>query len=584
MQEAIAPTPSMAVALRPPARLDPATAWSARPFWSVQGSRGPYGDPLAVVVEAPRIRDVRWDVGSLVVTWENAPGPPYPTGAQVEVKNGDRLWCGFVSGDPTAARFPPDPALQPSYAYTVTVAALHGGSQGPPSAEVPVVVGRSALGSAAYDGRAVRATWSDSPPIAAREARLLVRAGELLVAEVGAIARHGAVEVELEPGGLYTASLAWVNAATGSTGPEGPRTPLVVGAALLATAAVDGGNVTLAWSDPPDDARTVSGLQAVFSSPGFAPRTTPLTRAQPTVAIARAVERPARPRLRRRAGARQRRRRPAQRRAAAAARRAVVTRVALGDDGALHVDWAPVAGGVGSYLVTVMKDGAPLATANVPADRTGAALPLGAVAPAAAYAVAVVARAGGARGPLPAAATRAIATAPALGAATFDGTTATVPLTAPAGGGPAPDRYELELLRDGAVVQRATVAAPAPGAPLALAVAPRARPRRALRARGPRGRRRRARPGRDDRRAARRAARRAGRLRRRDARRDRRAGRAAARRPGADGGAVGRRRRAADRERSRATAERPSPPPAAAASRSRPAASAAARPARGRSR
>jgi hypothetical protein len=473
VQEAVAPTPGMAVGLRPAAALDLATDWSVRPFWTVQGSRGPSGDPLAVVVEAPRIRTVGWETGSLVITWENAPGPPYPTGAQVEISTPDgRVWCGFVSPDPTGARFVPDPALQPASAYAVTVAALRGGSQGPPSRAAPVVVGKSPLALAAYDGRVVRASWTDSPPIAAREARLRVRAGELLVAEVGAIARHAAVEVALEPGGLYSASLVWVNGPSGSSGPEGPPTALVAGAPLLASATVDSGDVTLAWADAPDDASAITGLQAVFSSPGFAARSAPISRAAPTVAIAAPSQDPFVP--------------------VSVALQALgsgaagplsdalplplaapaVTRVALGDDGALHVAWTPVAGVVGAYLVSVTRDGAALASATVPADRSGVALPLGAIAPAAAYAVTVVVRAGGARGPLPAAATRALATAPALGAAGFDGTTATIPLTAPAGGGPAPDRYELELLRDGAVVQRATVAPPAAGAPLTLAVAP----------------------------------------------------------------------------------------------------------------
>jgi hypothetical protein len=474
-QEVTAATPGLTVHLRPASRLDPGVAWTVRPFWAVQGSQGPYGPATDVVVASPRIREVRWDGGRLVVAWENAPGPPYPTGAQVEVSSAGRVVCGFVSDDPTEARFVPAPPLQATAANVVTVAALRGVSQGPPSAPVPVVVGASPLTGVSYDGRVLHASWADSPPVAAQSARVRVRAGDLLVAESAGIDRAAAVEVALQPGGLYEASLAWVHAPAGtsvvSTGPEGAQTPLVSGAAQLATAVVDGGSVTLGWSDPPGSA-TVTALQAVFSSPGFAPRTATVTRAQPTVAIAAPSSDPLVPvtvavqALNGAASGPLSGALPVLREAP------VVTRAEFGDSAALNVAWTPVAGAVGSYLVTATRDGTAVATANVPADRTSAAVPLGSLVASSLYAVTVVARAGGARGPLPARATGAIVTVPQLGAASFDGTTLTASVTAPVGGGPAPDRYELELLRDGAVVQRATVAPPPVGSPLTLAVAP----------------------------------------------------------------------------------------------------------------
>lgn len=455
--------------LRLPAKLDPGVAWSVRPYWSASTARGPYGPETAVVVEAPRLRSVRWEGAELVLAWENAPGPPYPTGAQVEVRATGETTRGFVSSDPAGARFVPSPALLPGSAYTVTVAALRGSVQGPDSAPLPVIAGSGALSGASYDGRTVGASWSATPPPGATGARLLVRESGQVVAQVVAGSGAARVEVPLVPGSRCDALLVWT--AGPVDGPLGTPVTLIADAPLLTSAVVAGTNVTLAWSGPQAPAGAVTGLQAVFSSPGFAERTVAITAAQPTIAFAAPSSDPLVPVTVAMRAVGTAATGPAGNALALLRDAPAVTAVEPGAGGALHVAWSAVPDPAEAYVATLTRDGAPIATQTVPATATSATLAPGAVVAASVYAVHVLARAGGASGPA-ATATTAVLTPPAIAAVGFDGSALSITVTAPGGGAPTPDRYELELLRDGRVVQQATVAPPAhAGDPLLLPVA-----------------------------------------------------------------------------------------------------------------
>lgn len=453
------------LALRAP--LDAAVAWVVRPFWQAGSARGPYGTGVEVVVSAPRIASVRWAGAELELTWENAPGPPYPTGAQVEVSAPGETTRGHVATDPRRARFTPSPPLLPGSTYTATVAALRGVAEGPESDGAPVIVGTTALTSVAYDGATLAASWSGAAPPGAQTVRLIVREGAATVAQVAASGTTARLPVALDPATAYTAALAW-SARAEDEGPIGPTTAVIAGAPQLSTATVANGRVTLAWSGPSAPSGAVTGYEAVFTSPGLPPQTAAISVAQPSVAIPALSSDPLVPLA------------VAVRATGANAsgplsnalpvlRSAPSLRVvALREDG-LHVEWAPLPGQVDAYVATLLKDGAAIATQTV--GDTRALLAPGTVASASAYAVSVVARAGGASGPAPGTQPAALLRAPALGAAVFDGATLTATVTAPGGGAPAPDRYEVELLRDGVAVQRATLPPPASGRPLTLTVA-----------------------------------------------------------------------------------------------------------------
>jgi hypothetical protein len=216
----------MAVVLHPAARLDATVAWTVRPYWMLGTARGPYGAPVDVPVARPTIREVRWEGDKLVLDWENNPGPPYPTGAQIEVTAPGESTRGSVSPNATHHAFVPNPALLPGSTYTATVAALRGVAQGPSGTGVPLVVlDPPKLTALVREDTALTATWTaPSRPAKIDDYVVTVRDGIVVVARAVVAGTSATVALPPVAGGARTVTVA--ARAGGSLGPETVALPV----------------------------------------------------------------------------------------------------------------------------------------------------------------------------------------------------------------------------------------------------------------------------------------------------------------------------------------------------------------------
>jgi hypothetical protein len=276
-------TPGLLVRITVTAALDPASAWTARPFWMKGTARGPLGPAAEIPVAGPVIRDIRWLGGQLALRWENQPGPPYPTGAQIDVSATDEGIRGASLPGATSGAFTPSPPLLESSAYTATVASLRGVAQGAASAGVPVVAAGTALDSANYDGRTLNVTWSAQPPPNATRATLLVTAGNATIAEAPGSGGAVAVTVPLDPAAAYSAALRWSAFPVPSHGPAGAATALISAAPTVsAVALADGVQATIA---PPRQTAGIARYVAVLERGGtVVARSAPVDAGQAPVA------------------------------------------------------------------------------------------------------------------------------------------------------------------------------------------------------------------------------------------------------------------------------------------------------------
>jgi hypothetical protein len=258
-------SPGLVVNLQVTSPLTPASSWTVRPFWQRGTVRGPLGPPAELPVAGPVLRDIRWLGGELALSWENQPGPPYPTGAQINVTAAGEAVRGASVPGATSGTFTPNPPLVAMSSYTATVANVRGTVQGPPGAGVPVVAASTALDSASYDGQTLTATWSAPAPPNATVATLLVTsAGATVVSAEGSGA--ASVAAPLDPAVPYSAALSWSAYPAPSQGPTGPATALISAAPTVSGVVIGSGlAVTIA---PPPQAAGIVRYAAVLERGG----------------------------------------------------------------------------------------------------------------------------------------------------------------------------------------------------------------------------------------------------------------------------------------------------------------------------
>ncbi|MBO8186407.1 hypothetical protein [Streptomyces spirodelae] len=249
------------------AALDPSKHWVVRPFWLQDTVRGPLGPAVEVPVVGPTVTDIRWHGDKLALRWENQPGPPYPTGAQIDVRAAGEIVRGVSGPGATSCQFTPTPPLLASSAYTVTVASLRGVAQGAASTGMPVIATGTALGSADYDGRFLTVAWNATAPPHSSVATLLVTQCDATVAEAPGGDGALTVEVPLNPAVAYSAALRWSAFPLPSRGPAGPAAPLISAAPAVSTVevAVDKIRATIA---PPPQAAGIARYAALLEHEG----------------------------------------------------------------------------------------------------------------------------------------------------------------------------------------------------------------------------------------------------------------------------------------------------------------------------
>lgn len=260
-------TPGFVVQIAVTTALDPAKAWTVRPFWIEGTARGPLGAAAEIPVVGPVIRDIRWQAGQLALRWENQPGPPYPTGAQIDVSaTGESVRGASVPGA-TSGAFTPSPPLVATSAYTATVANLRGVAQGATGAGVPVIAASTPLDSASYDGHTLTTAWSAPPPPNAKLATLLVTEGGAIVAQADGSGGGAAVTVALDPAAVYSAAMLWSASPAPSQGPAGAAAALISAVPSVSAVALVGGGVQ-ATIAPPTRAAGISRYLAVLERGG----------------------------------------------------------------------------------------------------------------------------------------------------------------------------------------------------------------------------------------------------------------------------------------------------------------------------
>lgn len=208
------------------APLDPAVHYTVLPFLRAGEADGPFGPAVTVLVSAPAVASVGWSGDSLEVAWTPLAGPPWPTGGLLEFTGPGKRPGPVRIAEATSWSGVPNPPFDPweSEPYLVTAANTRGVATGPMGTGLAVIVDADHLVTASYDGTVLQASWAPGSWPGATGARLLVLAGDSVVAAVDAgLAEAGAaVPVHLAAGHDYTAAMQWTG--DRSTGPIGPRT------------------------------------------------------------------------------------------------------------------------------------------------------------------------------------------------------------------------------------------------------------------------------------------------------------------------------------------------------------------------
>lgn len=432
---------------------------------------GPFGPPTPVVAVAPSIRSAKLTGTTLTVAWTNPDAPPGAvTGATLVVTPSSGQPSTFPALPGTSAQVTlPAALISPTVSLTLSVTAT-GPAGSSPAARIALVSTLPSIVSANWDGRRLSASWAWpqealDATVATAYRLSIVSAGT----QLGSVVLAGLTGVltpaaTLDPAARTTVrvdALAGVAECLAATGPLLPTD-----APALESAVVTGTDVTLTWTGPTVPSGAVTGLQGVFTSPGYPPRTAAVDTLRPSVAIPTIASDPLVPLYVAIRATGVDTSGPIGNRLPVLRRRPVITGVCTLADGGVEVSWTPVPGTVHAYLATLYKDGTMVSTAVV--AGTTATLAPGTIDPNASYAVGVTARAGAAAGP-ECAHVAAVLAPPTLSRPGFDGRTLSVAVTAP-GGAPAPDHYALALLADGTEITRAIVPAPVGDARLPLPV------------------------------------------------------------------------------------------------------------------
>ncbi|HEX4728314.1 MAG TPA: hypothetical protein VH298_10990 [Jatrophihabitans sp.] len=248
------------------AALDPAVHYTVRPFLRAGDADGPFGPAVTVMVSAPAVTSVGWSGDNLEVSWAPLAGPPWPTGGALAFAGQGRHPGPLRVAEATSWSGVPAPPFDPwqSEPYTVTAANTRGVATGPMGPGLAVIVDADLLLTASYDGTVLQASWSPGSWPGATGARLLVLAGDTVIAamDAGLADAGAAVPVDLAAGRDYTAAMQWIG--DRSTGPIGLRSaPLLTEPVQVTRLLTDPGTglPTVYWPAMTDPAGVTYQLQ-----------------------------------------------------------------------------------------------------------------------------------------------------------------------------------------------------------------------------------------------------------------------------------------------------------------------------------
>ena len=179
-------------------------------------SKGPYGNPLAVIAQAPVFESIAYDGSQLTASWSVV------AQAQDYVFKVYAMDGGFLEERITAATSATlELTLDPATSYAAQAMAMADGdrSTGPWSAAVSVIAQAPVLENVAYDRSELTASWAavDEAGVDAYELRLLDDGAA--VASDSFAASPGTLEVTLEADGSYAVEVAATADDAASTGP-----------------------------------------------------------------------------------------------------------------------------------------------------------------------------------------------------------------------------------------------------------------------------------------------------------------------------------------------------------------------------
>jgi hypothetical protein len=226
---------------------------------------GPYSNEIALIKTAPSIIHVNYDGTKMYIKWDSPDGQPPLRGAKISLFEKSRSKLIFSDDfDGFHTFLTPNPLLDPSLEYFITVAGVNPGSTGPSSSPVDIIQKTVQINSVIYDGIHIHATASSIPPPPLKLNLFLYADDEWIQQSDPSPDDFVVLTVnkKLVVWQHYEVMLAFTN--SNSRGPLSKPAAVIPGIPILRAIAYDGAKIKASWTNPPGNPVPTGGAMILF--------------------------------------------------------------------------------------------------------------------------------------------------------------------------------------------------------------------------------------------------------------------------------------------------------------------------------